>query len=95
MVAPAPFDPIEARKEKLMADPGFSKFVRIYKNKVPLNAIRNQMRAVSIYDPYDILMFILPSDIANLKNLVTIKEINIENMLYAIYNLYSYIINLS
>ena len=41
MVAPAPLDPIEARKEELMADPGFSKFVKIYKNKVPLLAIRN------------------------------------------------------
>lgn len=69
MVAPAPLDPIEARKEELMADPGFSKFVRIYKNKVPLLAIRNQMRAAGIYDPDDILMFALPSDIANLKKL--------------------------
>lgn len=52
-----------------MADPGFAKYVRIYKNKVPLLAIRNQMRAAAVYDPDDILMFAQPSDISNLKKL--------------------------
>jgi hypothetical protein len=33
-------DPIEAKKEELMADPGFAKYVKLYKMKVPLLNIR-------------------------------------------------------
>ena len=67
MVAPAAVDPIEARKQELLADPDFAKFVRAYKNRVPLLAIRNQIRAAGMFDPDDLLMFASANDIANLK----------------------------
>jgi len=57
MAQPEELDPAEAKKEELMQDPQFAKYVKLYKMKVPLLNIRIQIRAAGIFDPDDILMF--------------------------------------
>ena len=65
-VAPEQLDPAEAKRQELLQDPGFAKYVKLYKMKIPLVSIRNQIRSTE-YDPDDILLFAGPSDIAMLK----------------------------
>ena len=69
VAAPEELDPIEAKKEELLADPAFAKFVKLYKMKVPLLNIRLQMRAGGVFDPDDILIFASKGDINQLKKI--------------------------
>ena len=69
VAAPEELDPVEAKKEELLADPAFAKFVKLYKMKVPLLNIRLQMKAGGIFDPDDILIFASKGDISNLKKI--------------------------
>ena len=62
-------DPDEARRQELMQDEAFSKLVKLYKMRIPLLNLRNQMRAGGVYDPDDILLFASKSDIKALKAL--------------------------
>ena len=48
-------------------NPEFAKYVKVYKMKVPLVAIRNQMRAGGKFNPDDILLFASGADIHQLK----------------------------
>lgn len=52
-----------------MQDEAFSKLVKLYKMRIPLLNLRNQMRAGGIYDPDDILLFASKPDIAALKKI--------------------------
>ena len=62
-------NPIDARKEELMGDPDFAKFVKAYKVKVPLLQLRNQIRSTGKYDADDILMWATVGEIENLKKI--------------------------
>ena len=67
-MAPAEaLSPFEAKKAELEADPGFAKFIKLYKMKVPMQSLRNQIGAVGIYDPDDILCFATVSAINAMK----------------------------
>ena len=67
-MAPAEaLSPFEAKKAELENDPGFSKFVKLYKMKVPIQSLRNQIGAVGLYDPDDILYFATVSVINGMK----------------------------
>jgi hypothetical protein len=52
-----------------MSDPEFSKFIKLYKMKVPLLNIRINIRSLGKFNPDDILLFASKQDIANLKKL--------------------------
>lgn len=66
--APEQLDPDEARRQELLEDPEFAKFVKLYKMKIPLLSIRNQLRG-SKHDPDDILLFANKGDIMALKKI--------------------------
>lgn len=50
-----------------MSDPGFAKYVKLYKMKVPLLSIRNQMKGTMTHNPDDLLLFADKGDIEKLK----------------------------
>ena len=62
-------DPEEKRRQELLEDPGFAKFVKLYKMKVPILSIINQVRAVGTYREEDILLFVSEGDIKRLQNM--------------------------
>ena len=57
------------KKDELTSDPEFSKFIKLYKMKVPLLNIRIKIRSLGEFNPDDILLFESKKDIANLKKL--------------------------
>lgn len=65
--APEQLDPDEARRQELLQDPGFAKYVKLYKMKVPLLSIRNQLKGTMSHNPDDILLFASGPDISRLK----------------------------
>lgn len=62
-------DPEEKRKQELLDDPGFAKFIKLYKMKVPILSILNQVRAVGAYREEDILLFVSEGDTARLRKM--------------------------
>ncbi len=45
------------KKDELTSDPEFSKFIKLYKMKVPLLNIRIKIRSLGEFNPDDILLF--------------------------------------
>ena len=60
-------DPIEAEKEKLLEDPVFAKFIKLYKMRVPMRNLLMQIKAGGQYSQDDIMLFATPGEVKKLK----------------------------
>lgn len=62
-------DPDEKRRQELLAEPAFAKFVKLYKLKVPIQSLLNQIRAAGQYKDDDMLLFATTAEIKKLKEI--------------------------
>lgn len=60
-------DPIDKEKNKLMEDPVFAKFVKLYKMRVPMQNLLLQIKAQGAYSEDDIMLFATPGEVKKLK----------------------------
>ena len=70
---PKKVDPLDAMREKLLANPEFAKFPKMMKMKVPLLSILNQTRAAGKFSDDDICLFASKGEIEGLKKVGNYK----------------------
>jgi hypothetical protein len=52
-----------------MEDPVFAKFIKLYKMKVPMHSLLNQVIAQGAYSQDDLMLFASPGEIKKLKDI--------------------------